>query len=65
MADSQWILELSFLHRRGGGPFTALLLYLKLVGTYRFMLSASLGVVLVQRTELHIGIKIHKQHSFF
>ena len=45
MADSQWILELLFLQRRGGCSLTVLLFFLMLVGTCCFILSASLCVV--------------------
>ena len=64
MADSQLILELTFLHIRGGCSLTVLLFFLMLVGTCCFILSASLCVVR-PTTELHIGTKIHKQHNFF
>ena len=42
MADSQLILELLFLQRRGGCSLTVLLFFLMLVGTCCFILSASL-----------------------
>ena len=45
MADSQLILELLFLQRRGGCSLTVLLFFLMLVGTCCFILSASLCVV--------------------
>ena len=45
MADSQLILELLFLHIRGGCSLTVLLFFLMLVGTCCFILSASLCVV--------------------
>ena len=45
MADSQVILELMFLHIRGGYFLTVLLFFLMLVGTWCFILSASLCVV--------------------
>ena len=45
MADSQLILELMFLHIRGGCSLTVLLFFLMLVGTCCFILSASLCVV--------------------
>ena len=45
MADSQLILELMFLHVRGGCSRTVLLFFLMLVGTCCFILSASLRVV--------------------
>ena len=41
MADSQLILELLFLQRRGGCSLTVLLFFLMLVGTCCFILSAS------------------------
>ena len=44
MADSQLILELMFLHIRGGCSLTVLLFFLMPVGTC-FILSASLCVV--------------------
>ena len=45
MIDSQLILELLFLQRRGGCSLTVLLFFLMLVGTCCFILSASLCVV--------------------
>ena len=45
MADSQLILELMFLHIRGGCSLTVLLFFLMLVGTCCFILSASLCVM--------------------
>ena len=45
MADSQLILELLFLQRRGGCSLTVLLFFLMLVGTCSFILSASLCIV--------------------
>ena len=45
MADSQLILELLFLQRRGGCSLTVSLFFLMLVGTCCFFLSASLCVV--------------------
>ena len=45
MADSLLILELMFLHIRGGCSLTVLLFFLMLVGTCCFILSASLCVV--------------------
>ena len=45
MADSQLILDLLFLQRRGGCSLTVLLFFLMLVGTCCFILSASLCVV--------------------
>ena len=45
MADSQLILELLFLHIRGGCSLTVLLFFLMLVGICCFILSASLCVV--------------------
>ena len=45
MADSQLILELLLLQRRGGCSLTVLLFFLMLVGTCCFILSASLCVV--------------------
>ena len=45
MADSQLILELLFLQRRGGCSLTVLLFFLMLVGICCFILSASLCVV--------------------
>ena len=45
MADSQLILELLFLQRRGGCSLTVLLFFLMLVGTCCFILSASLCAV--------------------
>ena len=45
VADSQLILELLFLQRRGGCSLTVLLFFLMLVGTCCFVLSASLCVV--------------------
>ena len=45
MADLQLILELMFLHIRGGCSLTVLLFFLMLVGTCCFILSASLCVV--------------------
>ena len=45
MADSQLILELLFLHIRGGCSLTLLLFFLMLVGTCCFILSANLCVV--------------------
>ena len=45
MADSQLILELMFLHIRGGCSLTVLLFLLMLVGTCCPILSASLCVV--------------------
>ena len=45
MADSQLILELMFLHIRGGYSLTVLLFFLMVVGTCCFILSASLCVV--------------------
>ena len=53
MADSQLILELLFLQRRGGCSLTVLLFFLVLVGTCCFILSVSLCVV-----RLHIGTRI-------
>ena len=44
MADSQLILELLFVQRRGGCPLTVLFFFLMLVGTCCFILSASLCV---------------------
>ena len=46
MADSQLILELMFLHLRGGCSLTVLLFFQMLVGTCCFVLSASLSDVL-------------------
>ena len=46
MAGSQLILELMFLHTRGGCSLTVLLFFLMLVGPRCFILSASLCVVL-------------------
>ena len=45
MADSQLILELFFLRIQGGCSLTVLLFLLMLVGTFCFILSASLSVV--------------------
>ena len=45
MADSQLILELLFLQRRGGCSLMVLLYFLMHVGTCYFILSASLFVV--------------------
>ena len=45
MADSQLILELIFLHIRGGCSLAVLLFFLMLVGTCCFIPSASLYVV--------------------
>ena len=64
MADSQLILELLFLQRRGGCSFTVLLFFLMLVGTCCFILSASIYIVR-PTYRVHIGTKIHKQHKFF
>ena len=41
MADSQLILELMFLHIRGGCSLAVLLFFLMLVGTCCFILSAN------------------------
>ena len=41
MADSQLILELLFLHRRGDCSLTVLLFFLMLMGTCCFILSAN------------------------
>ena len=49
MADSQFILELLFLHIRGGCSFTVMLFFLMLGGTCCFILSASLCVQYVKR----------------
>ena len=59
MADSQLILELLFLQRRGGCSLTVLLFFLMLVGTCCFILSASLCVVrptqrLADRIKQHV-----------
>ena len=53
MADSQLILDLLFLDIRGGSSLAVLLFLLMLVGTYCFILSASLCVV--HRTYLAQG----------
>ena len=45
MADSELILELLLLHRRGGYSLTVLLFFLMLVRTYCSILSASLCFV--------------------
>ena len=72
MADSLLILELLFLHRRGGCSLTVLIFFLMLVGACCFILSASLFVVrpthrnsVVLPTKLHIGTKILNQHNVF
>ena len=64
MADSQLILELFFLHIRGGCSPTVLLFFLMLMGTCRLILCASLCVVrpTYQASHRH---EIHKQHNFF
>ena len=54
MADLKLILELLFLHRRGGCSLTVLLFFLMLVVTCCFIPSASLRTT-----------KIHKLHNFF
>ena len=57
MADSQLILELLFLQRRGGCSLTVLLFFLMLVGTCCFILSASLCVVrpTYRASHRHVG----------
>ena len=64
MAESLFILEIEFLHIRGGCSLVVVFFVLILVGTCSFILSASLCVVPL-RTELHIGTKIRKLHNFF
>ena len=54
MADSQLIVELFFLHIRGGCSLTVLLFILMLVGTCCFILSASLYVDFSDHW-LHLG----------
>ena len=61
MADSQLIVELMFLHIRGGCSLTVLLFFLMLVGTCCFILSASLYVV----RPTYRASKTHKLHNFF
>ena len=57
MADSQLILELMFLHIRGGCSLTVLLFFLMLVGTCSFILSASLCVVRPGLVMFHQSLK--------
>ena len=64
MADSQLILELLFLHIRGGYSFSVLLFFPMLVETCCFILSASLCVVR-STYRVHIGKKTPKLHNFF
>ena len=65
MADSQLILELLFLQRRGGCSLTVLLFFPMLVGTCCLILSASLCIVRPTYRASHRHQKIHKQHNFF
>ena len=60
MADSQLILELLFLQRRGGCSLMVLLFFLMLMGTCCFILSSSLCVVCPMYQASHW----HKNYEF-
>ena len=64
MAESLFILELEFLHIRGGCSLVITFFVLVLVGTCCFIMSASLCVVRPTYRASH-RTTIHKLHNFF
>ena len=61
MTDSQLILEVLLLHKRGGCSPTS---YFSSCCSWRHfaLFSLLVSVQCILRAELHIGTKIHKQH---